>query len=153
MATQIHETPKPTETEALLAREFLSDIDQLLDAGRSDLRLCLFRAGTTGPEIPLPAFAVRILKDILAEVAQGHAVALFPVHAELTTQQAADLLNVSRPYLIGLLEEGQIPFRRVGQHRRVRFDDLMTFKRQDDESRHRIADDLTADAQEPGMGY
>jgi len=106
-----------------------------------------------GEDVTLPMSAARLLKDILAEMAQGHAVTVLPVRAELTTQQAADLLNVSRPYLIGLLEERKIPFRLVGQHRRVRLDDLMAYKRKDDDARRRIADELTADAQELGMGY
>src|SRR5262249_14467201 len=106
-----------------------------------------------GEDITLPSATFRLLKDILAEMAQGHAVTVLPLRAELTTQQAADLLNVSRPYLIGLLEEGKIPFRRVGQHRRVRRDGLMASQRKDDAARRRIADELTADAQELGMGY
>jgi excisionase family DNA binding protein len=93
------------------------------------------------------------LKDILAEIAQGHAVSVLSVRTELTSQQAAELLNVSRPYMIRLLEEGKIPFRLVGQHRRVRLDDIMAYKRKDDDVRRRIADELTADAQELGMGY
>jgi excisionase family DNA binding protein len=153
MATRIHETVTPTDADARLARESLSGIDQILEADRPNPRICIQNDEASGPEIRLPVPAVRLLKDILAEMAQGHAVTLLPVHAELTTQQAADLLNVSRPYLIGLLEDGRIPFRLVGQHRRVRLDDLMAYKRKDDEARRRIADALTADAQELGMGY
>jgi excisionase family DNA binding protein len=153
METRICETAKPTDADARLARESLPGIDQILEAGPSDLRLRAQSDGPTGPEIRLPVSVGRLLKDILAEMAQGHAVTLVPQYGELTTQQAADLLNVSRPYLIGLLEGGQIPFRLVGQHRRVRFDDLMAYKRKDDEARRRVADALTADAQELGMGY
>ena len=119
----------------------------------SDLSIRIQNDEQTGEDIILPASVLRLLKDILAEMAQGHAVALLPVQAELTTQQAADLLNASQPYLIRLLEDSKIPFRLVGQHRRVRFDDLLAYQRKDDEDRRRVADELTADAQELGMGY
>jgi excisionase family DNA binding protein len=153
MSAQIHETPTPTEADARQARESLQRISDILTSGMSDLSIRIQNDEQTGADIILPASVLRLLKDILAEMAQGHAVALLPVQAELTTQQAADLLNVSRPYLIRLLEDSKIPFRLVGQHRRVRFDDLLAYQRKDDEDRRRVADELTADAQELGMGY
>ena len=153
MSAQIHETPTPTEADARQARESLQRISDILTSGMSDLSIRIQNDEQTGADIILPASVLRLLKDILAEMAQGHAVALLPVQAELTTQQAADLLNVSRPYLIRLLEDSKIPFRLVGQHRRVRFDDLLAYQRKDDEGRRRVADELTADAQELGMGY
>jgi excisionase family DNA binding protein len=153
MSVQIHETPTPTEADARQARESLQQISHFLTFGMSDLSIRIQNDEQIDAEVTLPASALRLLKDILAEMAQGRAVALLPVKAELTTQQAADLLNVSRPYLIGLLEDRKIPFRLVGQHRRVRLDDLLAYKRKDDEDRRRVADELAADAQELGMGY
>jgi excisionase family DNA binding protein len=153
VSVSIHETPAPTEADARQARETLEQISHLGTLGTSDLSIRIQNNEQLGADVILPAAALRLLKDILAEMAQGHAVTLLPVQAELTTQQAADLLKVSRPYLICLLEQRKIPFRLVGQHRRVRIDDLLAYKRRDDEERGRVADELTADAQELGMGY
>ncbi len=153
MTSQTHETTTPSEADTVLARESLQRLSHILGADKSDLRIHIQGDEQPGEDITLPMPAFRLLKDILAEMAKGHGVTLLPVRAELTTQQAADLLNVSRPFLIGLLEDGKIPFRLVGQHRRVRLDDLMAYKRKDDDARRRIADELTAEAQELGMGY
>jgi excisionase family DNA binding protein len=103
--------------------------------------------------VEIPLAALELLGVILCEMAKGNAVTLTPIHAELTTQQAADLLNVSRPFLCRQLESGVIPHRKVGRHRRVRFDDLMSYKRQIDEARSRTLDALVAQAQELDMGY
>ncbi len=153
MPAQSDESSTPTEADTVLARQSLERLSHILGEDKSELRIHIRGDEQPGEDITLPMPAFCLLKDILAEMAKGHGVTLLPVRAELTTQQAADLLNVSRPFLIGLLGAGKIPFRLVGQHRRVRLDDLMAYKRKDDDARHRIADELTADAQELGMGY
>lgn len=101
----------------------------------------------------LPATAVRLLTDMLAHLAQGRAVAVLPDDAELTTQQAADLLKVSRPYLVGKLEGGAIPFHKAGTHRRVYLRDLLAYREQSAARGRVLLDELTQEAQGLGMGY
>jgi excisionase family DNA binding protein len=98
----------------------------------------------------VPRQAAIMLAQILGFLANGQGVTVTPSNAMLTTQQAADFLNVSRPYLIKLLEAGDIPFEKVGTHRRVAFGELMEYKRRDDQERRRAADELTELGQELG---
>ena len=111
------------------------------------------RVQLDGHDLVLPRQAISLLRDLLAEMAQGHAVTVVPTHAQLTTQEAANLLNVSRPHLVGLLESGRIPFSKVGTHRRIRYQDLMTYKCERDEEAAAALDELARQAQEHDMGY
>jgi excisionase family DNA binding protein len=147
------ETVAPTEADALLARESSRQLAAHKLGRRSSVRIRFLDDGEEAETIAVPTSALRVFLHLLVEMSQGNAVTLIPTHAELTTQQAADLLNVSRPYLVKLLDERKIPCRIVGKYRRVRFDDLMAYKRKDDEARAKILDQLTAEAQELGMGY
>lgn len=104
-------------------------------------------------EITVPVSAMKMLVDILAYMAEGEAVTLIPQHAELTTQQAADFLNVSRPFFVKLLEEGKLAFHKVGSHRRVYFRDLVVYREQSMDQRRKKLDELTAQSQELKMGY
>lgn len=103
--------------------------------------------------VEIPAATVRLLAEILKLTAEGRGVAVIPEDAELTSVQAAEVLNVSRPYLVKLLEEGKIPHRKVGQHRRIRLADVLAYKEAIDSQREAVLDALVADAQEHGMGY
>ena len=106
-----------------------------------------------GYDLVLPANALRLLKDILQQMAAGNGVAVIPQHAELTTQEAANLLNVSRPYLVKLLESGEIPFSKTGTHRRILFSDLMEYQKKTRQQTKESLDALVASAQDLDMGY
>ncbi|MGA5706226.1 helix-turn-helix domain-containing protein [Streptomyces cellulosae] len=115
-----------------------------------DIRVHL-GTGATGEALVLPRPVAEMFASMLAALANGQGVQIMPVDAVLTTQQAADMLNVSRPYLIGLLESGEIPYKLVGRHRRIRFADLRQYLREDDVRRKEAADDLMELDQELGL--
>ncbi len=141
--------PPPTADESRIARESSQTLARIV---REDKPLTV-RVMDVEPEasLALPASAVNLLKDILEAMAAGQRVTLIPEHAELTTMQAADILNVSRPYLIKLLEKGEIPFRKVGRHRRILMEDLMAYKDKSDRQSRAAMDELVALSEELGL--
>lgn len=137
----------PTGHDSDAARAALAVLVRLV---KGDLT---FRVDEPEVSVVLPEPAVRLLVDLLTAMADGHAVTLVPIHAELTTQQAADLLGVSRPFLVKEIEEGRLAHRKVGTHRRVLFHDLMAYKQAGDRSREPALDDLAAQGQDLDLGY
>lgn len=103
--------------------------------------------------VVVPRSAVTLLAQVLTHLAAGRPVSVIPADAELTTQQAADMMNVSRPYLVNLLEAGEIPYRKVGTRRRVRFQDLLAYQEADDARRRQAATELTHLSAELGIEY
>ena len=104
-------------------------------------------------DVTVPVTAIRMLVDILSEMAKGNAVSLVTIHAELTTQEAADFLNVSRPFLVKLLEKGEIAFRKVGVRRKILFKDLVEYQQKTRHESNQALDELASQAQKLDMGY
>ena len=141
----------PTEADAKLARESARALAPQLAKAKGTMQLCVVGEAGGSETVTIPTVAFRLLVRLLAEMAAGNAVRLIPHHAELTTQEAAELLSVSRPYLVRLLDEGRIPFHRVGTHRRVLFKDLMAYRAEHTRARREALDELTRLDQELGL--
>jgi excisionase family DNA binding protein len=141
----------PSKEDMKLARASAQRFAPLARRG-SPLTLRVRDAGEE-ETIELPAGAVKLLHAILEEMASGHAITIVPQNAELTTHEAADFLNVSRPFLVQLLEQKKLPYRLVGTHRRIRFEDVLHYKENIDAERRKVLDQLVAEAQELKMGY
>jgi excisionase family DNA binding protein len=140
----------PSPKESKQAQDALREIQPHLTAMlRNAVRLGLNAKHT----VNVPRGAFELFIEILGHMANGDAVTLIPIHADLTTQQAADLLNVSRPYLVQLLESRKIPHRLVGTHRRLRAEDVFRFKTAMDAERKKVLDDLASEAQKHKLGY
>lgn len=152
MTSRTREPIVPTAQDAAIAREASRMLAPYIDHLET-LRFQVGEERKASQKLSLPASAIRLLLDLLTEMAAGNAVTLIPVHAQLTTQQAADVLNVSRPFLVSLLEEGKIPHVKVGTHRRILFEDLMRYKNSVDRERRKTLDELVAQSEALGMGY
>ena len=150
MKTRAHPPQSPTPQDCALARAAGQRLARFA-RGNRPVRVRL-EADQEGP-LELPVGAVALLVEILDAMAAGCGVTISPEAVELSTVEAAGVLNVSRPFLIKLLDEGALPYRKVGKHRRIRRDDVLDYKMKVDREREAVLDRLVADAQEQDMGY
>jgi len=141
---QVREPFVATEEEALIAKEAAAKLRPVADAN-TDVRVRVVEKADI--VVPLPARVVKLVVDLLLVMAEGKPVSFTPHQAELTTQQAADFLNVSRPFLVGLLEKNKIPYRKVGSHRRILVSDLIEYRKKSDEDRRAAIRRMVAEAQ------
>lgn len=148
-ASKIAHLPTPQEIEQ--AKNSSRTLSKYASAER--VQLSLRASNGQSDDLILPGHVLQMLLDVLAEMAKGNAISVVPRHQELSTQEAAALLNVSRPFLVGLLEKGEMPFRKVGAHRRVALKDVLDFKERIDQQRHDALDKLAALSQKESMGY
>lgn len=129
------------------------DLTAVLDLGRfldrhTEPGLLL---GPDGEKVPLPEEVHRALVEVVETMRQGKAITLVPHTQRLTTQEAADILGVSRPTLVKLLEEGKIPYDQPGRHRRILFTDLLAYREQQHADRRAVLDQMTEDASAAGL--
>ncbi len=146
------EAVTPTANDTELARTSSDALAVLLADGAE--RACSIRVHTEDlecVEIPLPGSAVRFLVTALQAIARGHSVTVLPVDAELTTQRAAELMRVSRPSLIKMLDEKKLPYRKVGAHRRVRYDDVLNYLNAERARRKKVMEELVAETESLGL--
>jgi excisionase family DNA binding protein len=140
----------PSDQDAMLAKAARLALERS-EALDEALHLQVNAAGHEVATLDLPPVVTRLLMDVLKETAAGNAVTLVPVEAEITTQQAADLLNVSRPFLVGLIDNGILLARMVGKHRRLPLRDVLAYKADQSAKREKALDEIVAIDQELGL--
>ena len=143
----------PTRKEQKIARENVKILGQI--AGKHEKSSIAIEIEVSGEKehVKIPVSAFKFLNTILEHMAQGKAISIIPSSAEITTQQAAEMLNVSRPHVVKLLEEGELPFHKVGTHRRIKLKDLEKYRSKMEKEREEALTELAKQAQELDMGY
>lgn len=148
--TSLEQLPKRPSKQAqqLATHAYQRITDELATSSEELIDVALAKQGET---LTLPREALLLLKDVLEAMAKGRPVSIVPLAMELTTQAAADHLGCSRPHLIKLLESGKIPFTKVGRHRRLRFEDLLSYKKGVSEQRERLLAEMMAEDGQAGL--
>jgi excisionase family DNA binding protein len=143
----------PTEEDSALARTSYQKLISLLQQEEAYLAIKFMQDDSKGDTVTIPAEAFRLLVEILAQMGQGNAVQLIPIRKELELYEAADILGVSKAYLVALLKSGEIPYRIDGAVYRMLYQDVIDYKNRNDAERMKVLDELAAEAQELNMGY
>lgn len=146
-------TVLPSQEEAALAKLSSRELAAHVATRASTQQVALTSNDGQLQQVEVPVSALRLLVDILTELGDGNTVKLIPVHAEMTTQEAADVLNMSRPTLIKRLDEGVIPYHRSGNRRKVAYLDVVAYKKAMDDRRLQALDELSELDQTYGLGY
>jgi excisionase family DNA binding protein len=142
----------PSADDVRIIQESSRKLEKILDACNAEIQIRIQPENQPEQTIPIPLSAFRVLAHVLTKMAHGNAVSFMPMNAELTTYEAARVLKVSHPVLLGLLEKGEVPFCEVDARRRIRYEDLMTYKQQTDQNRLKALEELSAVDQELGLG-
>jgi len=151
METLIKRTTKEDQKIALRSLQGFQDVSQRIKSSRK--KGVKIKIQETGDFITIPKKALALLSAILQNMAEGKTISIVPSNSEVSTQQAADMLNISRPHLVKLLEAKQIPFKKVGSHRRVLLKDIIEYKEQLAKQREAQLDFLSNQAQDLNLGY
>ncbi len=151
MSTSIQKITKSDQKVALSSIEELSKSER--EAKKSKLNVVKIIFQGSDEVVTIPLKALKLLKSILSNMAEGKSIALLPTDAEISTQQAAEILNVSRPHVVKLLEKGEIPFKKVGSHRRILLHDILDYESKFKKKRRKQLDKLAQNAQKLNLGY
>ncbi|WP_457942726.1 helix-turn-helix domain-containing protein [Vreelandella alkaliphila] len=143
----------PSQEEAALAKLSSRELAAHIETRASTQHVAITDKDGHIHQVEVPVSALRLLIDILTELGDGNTVKLIPVHAEMTTQEAADVLNMSRPTLIKVLDEGRIPYHRAGNRRKLKYTDVMAYKTSVDQKRLQVLEELSELDQSLGLGY
>lgn len=146
-------TMLPNKEEAILAKISSRELAAYVETAAASQQVAITDKAGQLHQVEVPVSALRLLVDVLTELGDGNTVKLIPVHAEMTTQEVADMLGMSRPTLIKILDEGHIPYHRSGNRRKVKYSDVVEYKKEIDNKRLQALDELSELDQSLGLGY
>lgn len=145
----IDEVKRPTKEEQKAAMESYDALASTLEQIHSDYPE--IEIDETKERIKIPLNALKLLAKILKETSQGNSISIVPIATEITTQAAAELLGCSRPHLVKLLEDGKINFTKIGKHRRIKYQDVLEYKKQLKEKQRKLLIEIMKADEESGL--